>query len=328
VPSSVDSTGSTDVTSTLLEFISTVPDGSIVRFTPAGKYRIDGTIELDGRNDLVIDGNGATFFTNVAGASDRSHWRFFNGSNLTIENMIIRGASTVGGTSGAFVASMQWQHGVDIRGVNGFQAHGITVSDIFGDCFYMGIGSGGTWAANVHIYGNTCLRNGRQGVAVSSGRDVEVDHNTFGSIALMTIDLEPNGTTGGASNVYVHDNTIGTGPRQQALGMIANGPITGITFTANTLVSKSLTVYAPANVAARIQNVTITNNTSDTGVYASNGAAMELSNVDGLTITGNYDPLSGPNMAMVDVTGGCRLAISGNVYPGGVAEYRNISPAC
>ena len=67
IPKSIVADLSKDVTAPLNAFLAAVPDGSTVRFPRVTRYRIDGTVVLDGKNNLTIDGNGALFHAFDAG---------------------------------------------------------------------------------------------------------------------------------------------------------------------------------------------------------------------------------------------------------------------
>ena len=60
VPSTIAADCSVDVSSALTSWVTTVPDNSVISFPTNGCYRIDSTVELDGRNGLDFEGNGST----------------------------------------------------------------------------------------------------------------------------------------------------------------------------------------------------------------------------------------------------------------------------
>src|SRR5438067_7537181 len=68
VPATIDSTGTTDVTQKLVDFFASVPDGSTIAFPAGGKYRIEGTLPISNRHNLVFDGNGAEFIARTDGS--------------------------------------------------------------------------------------------------------------------------------------------------------------------------------------------------------------------------------------------------------------------
>src|SRR2546423_9690906 len=96
VPGSIKSDCSVAVENKLMAWLATVPDGSTVQFAAGRCYGQDGTITLTGRKGLVIDGQGAEFRALTPGGSHRANWRFVNGSNLTVQNMAVRGANPQG----------------------------------------------------------------------------------------------------------------------------------------------------------------------------------------------------------------------------------------
>ena len=61
VPVAIAGDCSRDVTGAIQAWIGSVGDGSVLRFAPNACYRIDGTLRLDGRNNLTLEGNNATF---------------------------------------------------------------------------------------------------------------------------------------------------------------------------------------------------------------------------------------------------------------------------
>jgi hypothetical protein len=63
---------------------------------PGRLLRAGRDITLTGRNGLVIDGQGAEFRALRAGGSHRANWRFVGGSNLTLQNLAVRGSDPQG----------------------------------------------------------------------------------------------------------------------------------------------------------------------------------------------------------------------------------------
>lgn len=311
VPTSINSTCSTNVLSAVSSFIAGVPDGSTIKFQPGGCYLMNGTLELVGRNNLTINGQDATFRTSATTDGNRAQLRLIDGGSYTVRNLGIVGSSTVGGTPDAFDATLQWQHGVDLRGVAGAFFDNVSVTDVYGDCWYVGMDDNSTtWTTDVTVTNSVCRRNGRQGVAVVAGQRVTVKFSTLSAIALMTFDMEPNGAAGGAKNIDLVNNTLGTGPRQQALGIVGGGTVQGVNLSRNTLTGKALTVWVQADAdGGRRTNIWVRNNVSDTALTA--GYAIDATGVDGLTVTNNTQPITGTAMFRhtVDCTG---VTFSGN----------------
>src|SRR5436309_5344978 len=124
-PTEIAADCSVDVSAALTSWVATVPDNSVISFPTNGCYRIDGTVELDGRNGLDFEGNGSTFTATTVGDGNRAHWRFVGGSQITVRNMTVVGSDAAGGTSSAFDASLQWKHGADMPGVSAATGSGM-----------------------------------------------------------------------------------------------------------------------------------------------------------------------------------------------------------
>jgi hypothetical protein len=331
VPGSVDATGATDVTVALQAFLNSVPDGSTVLFPAGAQYRIDGSLGLVSRNNLTIDGQGATTFASTEGDRTRSQWKVYLGTNLTVRNLTVRGANPAGGTGeSAYNAALEAQHGMEFAGVNGLDLDHVTITDVYGDFLYIGafIGSTNTWSTNVKIHDSRFERNGRQGIAFTAVRNVEIYNNYIGNTRRATLDFEPNGTGWGVENVSFHNNTVGPG-RLNFVSSVGNGPINNVSVTNNSFVGRAMqmTWWAPAY--ARRSGLIITGNTADVGFGNPGGAAIGIVAWDGVTVKNNVQYLqSGRDMAMVDVWESCVVDISGNTWTGGAYESRVRDFAC
>jgi hypothetical protein len=328
VGNALDPTGTGDVTAGLLAFLRRVPDGARVVFPPHSRYRVDGTIEVVNRSHLVLDGNGSEFFTTIPGNAQRAHWRLVGGSDLTLLNMKITGPNADGGTLRAFHEERQWQHGVDIRGVRRVLLAHVDIANVFGDCIYLGSGPTERWSEDVQVRDSRCRRNGRQGIAITAARRVLVEKNELAQIALMTFDVEPNGSPGGAADVRIRHNTVGSGPRQQFLGIGGSGPVDRVVVELNVLVGKALTVLVTSPPGQVRTGIAILENRSDTAYEEPTGAAMLIEGVRGLRIEDNLAPLSARDMALVQLTCTTSATVSGNTYPGGVAQVRTTDTTC
>lgn len=287
-------------TAQLTSFINSVPDRSTISFPANSTYQLNSTLELTDRVGLTFLGHDATFTTTATDDGNRAQVRLVGGSGWTIQNLNIVGAAPSRDPANAFVDNLQWQHGVDVRGVNGLTLDRVNVSDVYGDCFYLGRGYDGAATKNVNVTGSSCKRNGRQGVAVVDAAGVTVQSSTFSAISLMTFNVEPN-VGDSVSSVAFKNNSVGTGPRQQLLGVVGHGPVNGVSLTGNTLTNKPIQVWLDSADDFRIKNVTVTNNTSDTAL--THGWMVEAVSVDTLTVTGNHQVLDGAGfVSAIDCT--------------------------
>src|SRR5437588_4732824 len=229
IPAMIDQTGRTDVTARLQQFVASMPNGATVVFPYGARYRLDGTLEWHDRADLTLDGNGATLFAGTHGGPTRAGIRPIDGRNWTIRDLTVRGANAAGGR---FDRRYQWQHGIDLRGVEGAVIEKVTVTNVFGDDIYVGLSTSrtGRWSRNVSIIDSTGIGSGRMAVSITAGRNITVRSGFWSNPGLSTFDLEPNGPSGGADGVVIEDATIGAGARATALSIAGAGPVSNVFF--------------------------------------------------------------------------------------------------
>jgi hypothetical protein len=313
VPASVPSGCTTDATSEILAWIASVPDGATLRFGAGACYRIEGTIELQGRT-LTIDGNGSTFKALDPPSSHSAIWRAWD-SSVTFRDMTIVGSYADGGVHNF---DLQWAHGIDLRGTHGV-VENVSMSDLAGDCVYFGLGEGRSSGA---VRDSSCRRIGRNAVSVTAGDDITVERVTTDRIGFIAFDVEPDPEAGnGSSRVVFDSNTIGS-YYLYAWAVVGNAPIADQAFTNNRVVGKGLRIAA-LYPTYRPQRLTVTGNSSDTNQGA---PAMQFNGVDDLTVSGNTVPLT--SGAMASVKNSCDVNVSGNSFPGGSQEASITKSAC
>jgi hypothetical protein len=312
IPASIAGDCSVDVTQPIVNWVASVPNNSILSFGSDACYRLEGTLELEGRSGLTFDGNGATFRSFNPPTSHRSIWRLIDSSSIVFRNMTLKGSYAKGGVHDP---DLQWAHGIDLPGTSA-ELSNVAISDVAGDCVFFGEGwSGSTkrWASG-SFHDSTCSRIGRNVVTVTAANDVRVERVSGSTIGLIGFDVEPDTATQGANRVVFDNNTIRS-YYLYAYAVIGNGPISAQAFTNNRIVGEGLRL-AVLYPTYRPQQVTISGNTSDTAA----AWPMEFHGVDGLTVTLNVVPTSGTRMAYGDRS--CGVNISDNSYPGGSAEVR------
>jgi polygalacturonase len=290
VPAWIDAAGRSDVTLELQQFVASVPDGARVVFARGGRYRIDGTLELSSRRDLTLDGNGATLFAGTHGGPNRAELRLIGGSDWTIRDLTIIGADTV---PGQFDPQYQWQHGIDLRGVEGALIENVGVRDVFGDDIYVGLStdSDSRWSRDVSIINSRGVGSGRMAIAITAGRDVLVRGGVWSNPGLSTFDLEPNDASGGAAGVVIQDTTIGTGTRGSVLTVAGGGPVAEVFLQDNRLTGRPLTVLVDQH-ALRPRDIHVHGNISTVSFAGPGPAAMVFRNTDGVSISANRQPLA------------------------------------
>jgi hypothetical protein len=322
VPGTIADDCSIDVTEPLLTWIASIPDNSVLIFSTGGCYRIEGTLELTNRHSLTFEGNGATFKATSAGDSHRSQWRLVEGSHFVLRNMTIDGGDTQGGT---FDAAFQWEHGVDLVGSSDVEIDHVNISDVYGDCVYVGLGwYSKAWTSKVHFHDSSCSRSGRMGVAVTAGRDVVVERTSFAEIGLTVFDIEPNGAQFGARRVMFTKNRVLTSNSvrpTELFDVLGDGPVDSVTVSDNTVTGQGTHMEIVALPGQRRSNITVIGN-ANAAAYSRASSVIDAVGVDGLVIAKNVFPLGSPSMALVDVSQSCNINVSGNSFPGGVTEAR------
>jgi hypothetical protein len=212
VPGNITSNCSAPVEGKLMAWLATLPAGSTVRFAANGCYGQDGTITLTGRKGLVLDGRGAEFRALTPGDSHRANWRFVRGSDLTVQNMAVRGSDP----QGAYDPIIEWQHGYSIEGVQGMTLTNVQVRETWGDGIDLwhgadspACGDDASSARNIKISGATLERNGRQGLAVVDAEWVTLQGSTVGPVAWSSVDLETDDDCEIARHVTIDQNSFG-----------------------------------------------------------------------------------------------------------------------
>lgn len=348
VPSSVDATGTLDVTDELNAFFRSVPDGSIVRFQPYATYRIEGTLLLVDRADLLFEGGGATFVANTDGSSrlpepglhhlwprGRRHWMFVRGRNITVRDLTVRGANPHAGLAPeAYQSRLEAQHGFDFQGVDGVTLDNVRVTDVYGDFVYLGpdfYDFTGRWTSNVLITGSHFERNGRQGIAITGAEDVTITQNYIGHVRRAALDIEPDLASGGARRVLVRRNVFGPGLLLFLASAGGPGTVEDVTVERNRLEGRTMNITVRPPVGSRRARFRVLYNSSRSS-FGSPLALMNFSRVDGVEVEGNLSLIDGGQRGVgVFATESCDVVVRHNQFPGAlrhaeIVPYEGCSP--
>jgi hypothetical protein len=279
-----------------------VPDGSLISFPSTAVYRIDKAIEFENRHNLIFDGNGCTLkYASVTGTGEGySLWRDLGeNSDIYVRNFVLIGSSPYPGvyTPGTSPTGGEWQHGFAIRSSR-FEVSDCTISAVWGDGFELSTGASDVW-----IHENHVISAGRQGVSVCSGTNVLIEHNTFDKVGHSTFDVEPFLDSQSAINIIFRNNTAGTFGHRffQVWADLSNLIIDGIVVDGNTVTGASLSTNVANDTQSRMTRITFTNNTGKETIAG--WAVLYFIYVDGLTVTGNVQPLTSVLTNISDCTG-------------------------
>ncbi|WP_243300603.1 right-handed parallel beta-helix repeat-containing protein [Geothrix oryzisoli] len=307
VPSTIDGTGATDVTAALNTWLTSVPDGtasnpSVVKFPTGSVYLLSQGIQFKDRSYLTFDGYGSKLKLNPSAGFGQLQSLFLLGRNYggywsgTNRNIIIKGFEFEASnpTPGVWNAGREMAHAVEIDNSNGVEVFDILAHGIGGDGVKIGD------SANVRIHNIHVRDAGRQGVSVISGDSILIENNQFDDVGYFVFDIEPNLSTESATNIIFRNNTAGSWGPDLGVGAgffacgsgTAFNQIGNITITGNTLTgtaNASLLTIVNNNQYKRMYNITFTNNKA---TQAASGPVLTFKAVDGLTVTGNTQPLT------------------------------------
>lgn len=313
----IDNTGAADVTASVTAWLNELPSNSRAVFS--GSYRVDGTLEVAKRSGLLV--SGGSFFTDVATTSrTRSFMDITGCTNVGVEGVTFRGANAQAGTSdAAYVASLEAQHFVNVIGSStGIWVHGCAALMIYGDFVYVGGGS-----SYVTVTGNNFHNNGRQGCSVTNGHHVWIVGNQIDQIRRTMLDLEPNADSDVVEQVVFSQNQVGAHRLNWVAAHAPVGSVNDVWITDNSGSASGNCQIGNTAGSKRKSNLTISRNVLTSGFGTPSGVCIDLANVDGVSAHGNSIPVqSGRNMALFGTHDCTGVDISGNSFPGGVAEWR------
>jgi len=283
VPASIDATGTNDASAGLNSWLGTLSSGSTIVFKAGGTYRMDAGLKV--KKALTIEGNGATLRSN-GDYLDMSSLFVVSGTGVTIRDFNLVGNSP---TPGVYRGGQEWAHAFLTIGGGNIEIANVSVSGVYGDCLKVAGGTNTVW-----FHDSTCTSVGRNGVSLIAGSNVTIQRVAFPKSGYCTFDIEPNQSSESVLNTRFLSNTAGTWTNSflSADGAVGS-TVNGVTVDGNTETAKSLLTYIDL---ARRQNVVFTNNTSR---VSAGGPVLRLAHIDGLTVTGNVQPLSSGSLASI-----------------------------
>lgn len=320
VPTTIDSTGATNAGAALQTFINGVPDGSVIVFKAGGIYRLDRGIFLVNRHHLVFDGNGATVRSNGSNTLIASSPFVIDGANsdIAVRDFTIEGNNPRTGTD-IYDLAGENQQGVAVYGGTRIEISGNTIRKLWGDAIYANEkDTTHTWTDGLWVHHNTISYVGRMAFTMNGVKNAIIERNTVDKTGGAVMDIEPDTSFQGAINVTLRYNTIGvygmTPQYTQWFVACANdnyGPgavVRNITITGNHVSQGAPSSANTPNAGGlatwfgktRTANIVFTNNTT---TKAGAGPVLRFEHVDGLTVSGNTQPLtSGTLLSISDST--------------------------
>ena len=319
VPSSIDSTGATNAAAGLQSFIGSVPDGSTIVFKAGGVYRMDRGLAVENRHDLVFEGNGATLRSTGTGVSMWADPFVISGSpvsvtDIAIRNFVLTSTNPRTGTD-IYDPSHEAQHGVGVYGGSRIEIANSTINHTWGDGVYAANGTTQDWVNGLWVHDTTFSYIGRNAFTLNAARNALLERNTIDQVGAAVLDIEPDLDYQGVQDVTLRNNSVGVWGKSYRYTMFfvacANQTAAPAAIVDRLTISgNNVTVGAPSSVntpnagglamwigrPARQTRVVVTNNTT---TKAGSGPVLRFEHVDGLTVTGNNQPLTSGSLTRI-----------------------------
>ena len=256
-PTKIKSDCSVAVDGQINSWLATVPDNSTVQFGAGRCYGQAGTITLNNRAGLVIDGQGTEFRALTPGDSQRANWRFVGGRNLTVRNLAVRGSNP----TGAYDTTIEWQHGFSVEGVQGMTLSNVQARETWGDgvmlwrsSYTPACGDDASSARNIVIEQATLERIGRQGVAVVDAENITVQSSAIGPVQWSNIDIETDDDCEIARHVRILGNSFGANRFGvvASVGFGADPQVGDVTVDGNTQTVPTSGCFAPVRILSPV----------------------------------------------------------------------------
>lgn len=320
-PATIPADCSTDVTSDLAAWIASVPDDAVLSLPEGACYRIDDTLSIEQRTSLRLEGHGATLKAGTEGDRTRAHLRIRQSSNVTVHDLIVRGANPRAGVAEeAYQADREAQHAFEILASEGVLLDDVQAYDVFGDFVY--IGGSVRLSKQVTVRNSRFERNGRQGVAVTNAEDVVVEGNFIAEVRRSLFDLEPNSNKGRARRIQLLANRTGAAHNFWLASKGVGAEVGDVTIRGNVMEAPSgglMWVRTPEGLPPRTgftidDNTLLARNTvSDEGSVG----AFFFQNCADVSITGNRVQFeTNQRMPAVELRSSSRVTVSGNDFDG------------
>ena len=196
-----------DATTILQRLISSTANGGVVSLVAGRCYDVEGTLLVDSRSNLTIDGHGATLRSFTTGTRERMFIKVRASTGIVLRNLTLWGSNA----AGVYNSDLEAQHGVGVLGDRNMTIDHITVKEVYGDGVTLTKAGGGSRAPadGVTIRNSTFLTIGRQGISPVFASNVLITGNYFDRIARTVIDMEPDTDAYVIQNITIENNRSG-----------------------------------------------------------------------------------------------------------------------
>ncbi|MGH8604492.1 MAG: right-handed parallel beta-helix repeat-containing protein, partial [Gammaproteobacteria bacterium] len=351
VPTDIATNCSTDITNRLNSWLATVPDGATIMFAKGGCYRLDRTLEISHRNNLMFEGNGATLKRETPTPPEllnynppsllnpsrllNKHVFISNSKNIVIRNIAIVGLNTVSGVDpnsvrgktvyepakfggdagrlnpGTTTRDKEGESGISIIGSDNINLTHVKIDAIYGDGISLG-NDNAPVSRNITIKDVDIDRNGRQGVAFLAVQNVRVDNTRILHSYGGGFDLEPNGLYSIVKGVEIRDSYVNS--YSVAFGLAGANDVSDINIH-NNMVRNTLYSYPWFNGinGNKYAGVGRANWRIIDNTSLSMSSGIKVHNVRNVAIAGNRQvtAIDFPGVELINVEG--EVSIKGNM---------------
>lgn len=332
LPNTIDSTGATDATNLLMDFINAQPPDTHIVFPYAGRFKCEGIVQLIDRVDLTISGNGSVIVADTDGSTfpkpanitdsnwpqTRRHVFIRAGDGIRIEDLHVHGAHPNPGVLGAYVSSREGQHGFAIHGSKNVTLCRCEVRRVYGDFLYLGSQLSAP-CDGVTVEYSTFRSNGRQGVALIGCRNVLLHRCVIDDVRRTHIDIEPHpGDV--VQNCTVSENWFGPQLNNWISASGADAAVSDNSFMGNDITRcNPIVTYGHPNIVRG--KVTMNYNRGLRPSSGPSGAVWAFTNINGVNVVGNYQPVEpNQNMYLAGVRSCSNVSVRNNIVPNGLGE--------
>ena len=203
-PGAAPSAGCSDAARLQRQIAKAKPGATIAL---SGPMCLATRIEIDGKKDLTIEGDGTAVLKQAPEATDKM-LSVIGSEGVTLRRLEIAGASPSSGNQpGSYSGDTAQSAAVALKGVTRFVMEQTHVHDVYGDFVDIDEGQGGEFSTDIAIRDNQFERSGRQGISTGKNvRNVVISGNTITDVRLAVIDLEPGTSDASTSGVQIINN--------------------------------------------------------------------------------------------------------------------------
>jgi hypothetical protein len=316
IPTSVVYDGTVDVTATLQSILNSSSANDVIRFQPFGLYRVDGTLTIP--HTLDIRGAGALIFRFDASAGPAArHITATTIDGLHIRNLGIKG--NAGGTLNyprgpiGYDPNRETQHGIELLGCTNVTLDRVRIRNVWGDKIYCGLNGSNAKCDTVTATGCGGLWSHRHSVTLTGCDNWSSTGNDWGESWRSGVNLEPNSSSGGGSNITFDGDSWGYHHLLWVTSNAAAGTVSNVTFRDCHCDGGALTLNCGGAMTHANWTIDSCSGTQKQGDPS--GGVMDFDTVATVTVTDNLNPLQDnrdPAMRIARFTNCTTVTYTGN----------------